>query len=461
MLIVLAAPVAARADDSLATARELYAAAAYEDALAMLDRLRTPADVPDLGRTIAQYRAFCLFALGRTAEAEHAIETVVATEPSFQPTDADASPRVRAAFGDVRRRVLPGIIQQKYGLAKAAFDRKEFAAADGFKVVAEMLDDPDVRDASKTPPLSDLRTLAAGFRELSVTAAAPPPSPPLAPPLRPLPSRRRSRYRERLVSTAPTMGSSWRRPLCGRPCRPFVSSRQLSAISPWPSASTSVAPSKASTWSPCWIPNSTGWSRTRRGPRSRPRLDAAASGTPEFVDQFEPALTAATTPSRALLAAERRQRIHARHAGSRWLRSVDHQHHDGRGTAPRDRPATRRTEGQPRAAPGRGRMLNRRRCRRRPRRSPLTQEQPCHVGPRGAERIKANPDLVPAPADPNATTPYTPMAESNSAGRERGHDDRADGRGSHRLVDNVFERADVRDAQLAIDRQQFARQRSE
>jgi hypothetical protein len=181
VLIVLAAPAAARADDSVTRARELYAAAAYEDALAMLDRLRTPADVPDLGRTIAQYRAFCLFALGRTAEAEHAIETVVQTEPSYQPTDADASPRVRAAFGHVRGRVLPVIIQEKYGLAKAAFDRKEFAAAaEGFKVVAAMLDDPDVRDASKLSPLADLRSLAAGFRELSTTAAAPPP--PLPPP---------------------------------------------------------------------------------------------------------------------------------------------------------------------------------------------------------------------------------------------------------------------------------------
>jgi hypothetical protein len=179
VLFVLAAPVAARADDSLATARELYAAASYEDALAMLDRLRTPADVPALGRTIAQYRAFCLFALGRTAEAEHAIEVVVVTEPSYQPTDADASPRVRAAFGQVRGRVLPVIIQQKYALAKAAFDRQDFvAAADGFKVVTAMLDDPDVRDAAKVSPLSDLRTLTAGFRQLSVTAAAPAPPPP-------------------------------------------------------------------------------------------------------------------------------------------------------------------------------------------------------------------------------------------------------------------------------------------
>jgi hypothetical protein len=183
VMIVLAAPVAARGDDSLATARELYAAASYEDALAMLDRLRTPVDGPDIGRTIAQYRAFCLFALGRTAEAEHAIETVVVTEPLFQPTDADTSPRVRAAFGQVRGRVLPGIIQQKYGLAKAAFDRKEFeAAAEGFTIVAAMLDDPDVRVAAKSSPLADLRALAAGFRELSVTASAPPPPPPPPPP---------------------------------------------------------------------------------------------------------------------------------------------------------------------------------------------------------------------------------------------------------------------------------------
>ncbi len=112
------------ADDSLAAARELYAAAAYEDALAVLNRLRPPASGPAEGRAIEQYRAFCLLALGRGAEAEHAIETVVAGEPSYHPSAADWSPRVRSAFSDVRRRMLPGLIQQQYGQAKAAFDRK-------------------------------------------------------------------------------------------------------------------------------------------------------------------------------------------------------------------------------------------------------------------------------------------------------------------------------------------------
>jgi TonB family protein len=179
-LIVLAATTAVAGDDSLATARDLYAAASYEDALAVLNRLGTPAGVSGDGRAIGQYRAFCLLALGRVTEAEHAIEVLVAAEPSFHPSDADASPRIRSAFSDVRRRMLPVIVQQQYAQAKAAYDRKEFGvAADGFKQVIGVLNDPDLRSAANQAPLSDLRTLAAGFSELSASAAAPPP-PPLA-----------------------------------------------------------------------------------------------------------------------------------------------------------------------------------------------------------------------------------------------------------------------------------------
>jgi protein TonB len=181
-LMVLAATIAVAADDSLATARDLYAAAAYEDALAVLNRLG-PAGVPGDGPAIGQYRAFCLLALGRVSEAEQAIETLIAAEPSYHPSDADASPRIRTAFSDVRRRMLPAIVQQQYAQAKAAYDRKEFGvAAEGFRQVIGALNDPDLRSAANQPPLSDLRTLAAGFRELSASAAAPPPLP------QPLPS---------------------------------------------------------------------------------------------------------------------------------------------------------------------------------------------------------------------------------------------------------------------------------
>ena len=181
--LTVAAP-GAGAQDSLAAARDLYASAAYEDALAVLDRLHPADSRAGEGRAIEQYRAFCLLALGRAAEAEHSIEAIVAAEPSYRPSDADVSPRVRSAFSEVRRRMLPAIIQQQYAQAKAAFDRKEFsAAAASFNQVLSLMAEPDVAPAVAQSPLSDLRTLAVGFRDLSATVAAPPPPPqPVAPP---------------------------------------------------------------------------------------------------------------------------------------------------------------------------------------------------------------------------------------------------------------------------------------
>lgn len=163
------------ADDALAAARNLYASAAYEDALALLERLPPAATATDTF-AVHQYRAFCLLALGRTTEAQSAIEAVIIADPLYHPSDGDVSPRVRTAFTDVRRRLLPSLVQQEYAQAKAAFDRKEFGdSARGFNRVMKVLADPDLGAAANQPPLSDLRTLAGGFQELSAQAAAPPP----------------------------------------------------------------------------------------------------------------------------------------------------------------------------------------------------------------------------------------------------------------------------------------------
>jgi TonB family protein len=171
-------------ENDLAAARELYASASYDDALVVLNRLRASDRSPGQSRAIEQYRAFCLLALGRAADAQQAIEAVVVAEPSYQPDENDVSPRVRTAFADVRRRMLPVIIQQKYTQAKTAFDRKDFAAAaTGFSQVLVALADPAVSAEAARPPLADLRTLAVGFEELSAKAAAPPPPLPVAPPV--------------------------------------------------------------------------------------------------------------------------------------------------------------------------------------------------------------------------------------------------------------------------------------
>ena len=174
----------AAAQESLAGAQALYASAQYEDALTALNRIRSggvsSSDVP----AIEQYRALCLLALGRASEAEDAIAAVVTANPTFAPASNDISPRVRSAFSDVRRRVLPAVLQQKYLDSKAAFDRKEYrAAGEGFGQLMTVLADSSVADLTERPPLSDLKVLAKGFHDLSATAlanAAPPP-PPVSP----------------------------------------------------------------------------------------------------------------------------------------------------------------------------------------------------------------------------------------------------------------------------------------
>jgi len=183
--VMLTMAEAAAAQGTLADARALYSAAAYDDALAMLDGLHVSDQRPEDGGAIDQYRALCLLALGRTNEATRAIQAIVAALPSHHLSETEVSPRVRAAFRDVRQGMLPAIIQQKYAEAKAAFDRRDLAAAsEGFKLVVELLTDSDLGSAANQPPLSQLRALAIGFRDLTV-AAAPPTAPPPASPLPP------------------------------------------------------------------------------------------------------------------------------------------------------------------------------------------------------------------------------------------------------------------------------------
>jgi hypothetical protein len=181
-ITVLTAADSALAQDGLSMARELYASAAYEDALAILNKIQPNVQASER-LAVNQYRAFCLVALRRTTEADLAIEAVLSDEPSYSPAVNDASPRILSAFESGRQRVLPAIMQRKYTHAKARFDNKEFAAAAAeFDEVLKILNSTDLADAASRPPLSDLRALATGFRDLSARAAPPPtPAPAQAP----------------------------------------------------------------------------------------------------------------------------------------------------------------------------------------------------------------------------------------------------------------------------------------
>ena len=184
VVILLTMARAGAAQGSLAQARDLYAAAAYDEALAILNGLHASDVRPEDRGAIDQYRALCLLALGRTDEATRAIRTVVAAAPAYHPSETDVSPSVRKAFRNVRQVMLPVIIQQKYEEAKAAFDSKNMAAAsEGFKMVVDLLADSDLESAASQPPLSQLRPLALGFRDLTAAAAPPAAAPPAASPI--------------------------------------------------------------------------------------------------------------------------------------------------------------------------------------------------------------------------------------------------------------------------------------
>ena len=180
LVAAFAVPVIAQQRDAqgpLSAARDLYASARYDEALAVLNGMRPSPDeaAPDR-KSIEQYRSLCLLALGRGPEAEAAIAAVVTVDPLFQPNESDASPRVRSAFSDVRQRLLPDIASARYATAKAAFDRREFATAERqFRDLVTLLTDPQMGGR-----LGDLRILATGFLDLSSAAAAPAPAP--APP---------------------------------------------------------------------------------------------------------------------------------------------------------------------------------------------------------------------------------------------------------------------------------------
>lgn len=182
MCLLMAVPATAAAQDALTRAKGLYASAEYEEALQLFESLngRTPST------EVSAYHVFCLVALGRSTEARTAIQAIVRQDPLFRPSEAQASPRVRGFYEDVRRPLLPEVVRQLYASAKTAYDRKDWQPAlDDFDKVIALADEI----AETEPGLGDLRTLALGFRDLTKAALAPPPPPPPAPePVAPAPA---------------------------------------------------------------------------------------------------------------------------------------------------------------------------------------------------------------------------------------------------------------------------------
>jgi len=149
------------AEDVLQEVKDLYASAAYEAALTTISGLNESSSRPE----IDQYRVLCLVALGRSDDAEGAIEQLLTKHPLYRPAASDTPPRIQELFTSVRRRLGPSIAEGLYRDGKAAYDRKERAAAvQLFEELARLANDVDLREQ---PVIAQMRILADGFLTLS------------------------------------------------------------------------------------------------------------------------------------------------------------------------------------------------------------------------------------------------------------------------------------------------------
>jgi hypothetical protein len=181
LLTALSTAAHAFQQDPLTIAKELYAAASYEEALTALAQVPGNAP-PDVLNQSQQYRAFALFALGRTVEAENAAEAIVRMNPVARLAGDDVSPRIEAMFARVRARVLPAVIRDEYKIARAAIDATDLKAAEPhLQTVSRLI--AELRTAGQSDPtLADLNLVVDGFLGLTRAtarqqAATPPPAP--------------------------------------------------------------------------------------------------------------------------------------------------------------------------------------------------------------------------------------------------------------------------------------------
>jgi tetratricopeptide (TPR) repeat protein len=169
----------AQTSQALGSVRALYAAAAYEEALARLRAIEANEDPI----VVAQLRALCLLGLGETERAERALETLVWRDPSYGLGDADVSPRLVAMFADVRDRLLPSVASSLLSNARTLYENGQLGrATEQLEELIRLIDAEPQRTRDGSVDLTDVRVLASGFKELiaaELAAASDAPEPPI------------------------------------------------------------------------------------------------------------------------------------------------------------------------------------------------------------------------------------------------------------------------------------------
>jgi TonB family protein len=174
LLLTVSLSSSIRAQASEVDFKALYAAAEYDKALEAVASLD--------GVEAHQYKALCLLALGRQADANTAIEALVTASPTFVPSSEDAPPRFVELVTKVRQQLLPVIARRAFADGREKYTAKATGEAlTRFSLVLTLLSDPAFTDATAK---QDLETLAQGFIDLARAATVPakPPAPEPPPP---------------------------------------------------------------------------------------------------------------------------------------------------------------------------------------------------------------------------------------------------------------------------------------
>jgi hypothetical protein len=153
----------------LAEIKGLYESAEYDRALAAVDNPSPAVLTAAEARDVEIYEALCLLALGKKVEANAKIEGVIRAEPLYQPS-TDLPNRLRTLVDEARNRLRPVLAQSHYAAGKKLFEAEQLeAAVQEFTLVLKLTDVP--ADSSREE-FGDMRTLATGFRDLSVRTLA-------------------------------------------------------------------------------------------------------------------------------------------------------------------------------------------------------------------------------------------------------------------------------------------------
>ena len=168
-ILSLSTHTIAIAQDLVSHARDLYVAADYENALNVLDAIEADARTADERQAVREYRALCLIALTRTADAVDTIRQMIDDDPFYRPAAGRRPPRFITFFDEVRRQRLIELGRMRYAEATIAFDENRNAdASEAFALVLRLVAEAeaDAGSEQRDEELNRLERFATRFLEL-------------------------------------------------------------------------------------------------------------------------------------------------------------------------------------------------------------------------------------------------------------------------------------------------------